>query len=118
MSWLDLLDLFNVIDRIQGALMAAHYGGGTHTFKITHDEGHVAQDYEDMLRKRGVAVFGRRITGKYLIFSVKARQARWAEHILMRAKAPLVSRPVDPSNAGAGQRHSGLPRPWSDRRRR
>ena len=115
MNWLDFLDTFNFIDRIQGALAAMYYGGGVHTFKIEHEEKRVAQNFEDMLRKRGVAVFGRRVTSKYLIFSVKARQARWAEHILIRAGAPIVSRQVDASNAGASERHGGtLPVPWSE----
>lgn len=116
MNFLDLLDMFNIIDRVQGAVMGAYYGGGVHTFKIEHEDKRVGQDFEDMLRKRGVAVFGRRVTGKHLIFNVKARQARWAEHILTRAGAPIVSKQVDASNNGASERHGGqLPPAWVDR---
>ena len=118
MNMLDFLDAFNFIDRIQGALAAAYYGGGTHTFRIEHGDKATGADYEAMLRKRGVAVFGRRVTSKLLIFSVKRRQARWAEHILVRAGAPIVSRQVDKSNAGASERHGGsLPVPWSEARK-
>ena len=115
MSILDLLDAFNFIDRAQGLLAGIYYGGGSHQFRIEHGEASTGQDYEDMLRKRGVAVFGRRVTSKLLIFNVKARQARWAEHILVRAGAPIVSSRVDASNDGASERHGGtLPVPWSE----
>lgn len=118
MNWIDLLDIFNFIDRVQGVVMGAYYSGGVHTFKIEHEDRRVAQDFENMLARRGVAVFGRRITGKHLIFSVKTRQARWAEHILIRAGAPIVSRTVDKSNSGASERHGGqLPPAWADRKK-
>ena len=117
MNWLDFLDMFNVTDRVQGWVMGAYYGGGVHTFRIEHNPANTGADYEAMLKRRGVAVFGRRVTGKLLIFSVKARQARWAEHILVRAGAPIVSRQVDKSNAGASERHGGqLPPAWRDRK--
>jgi hypothetical protein len=116
-NWLDLLDAFNLIDRVQGWVMGAHYGG-VHTFRIEHNPANTGADYEAMLHKRGVAVFGRRVTTKLLIFKVKARQARWTEHILTRAGAPVVSRQVDKSNTGASERHGGtLPVPWSEARK-
>jgi hypothetical protein len=116
MNWLDLFDLFNAIDRVHGWVMGAVYGGGTHTFRIERDDHNTGADYEAMLRKRGVVVFGRRVTTKMLIFKVKGRQARWAEHILSRAGAPIVSRQVDKSNTGASERHAGaLPPAWRDR---
>jgi hypothetical protein len=107
--------MFDWIDRVQGLLSAVRYGGGTHTFRIKQNDANCGADYEAMLKRRGVAVFGRRFTSKLIIFSVKRRQARWAEHILVRAGAPIVSKQVDASNTGASERHGGtLPVPWSE----
>lgn len=115
MNILDFLDAFNVIDRVHGVAMGAYYGGGTYTFCIQRDEHHCGADYEAMLKKRGVAIFGRRVRTNEIIFSVKARQARWAEHILTRAGAPILSKQVDESNSGASERHGGqLPPAWAD----
>lgn len=45
---------------------------------------------------------------------VPARQARWAEYLLLRSgKLQLASRPIDPHNAQWALRHRGnMPRPW------
>lgn len=115
MSTFDLLDMFNWIDRIEGALARLVWRDAGHQMRVPHDCGHTGQELEDILRGYGVDIAGRRVTSKHLIFFVKQRQARWAEHVLLRAGVTPDSRQVDASNAGAYQRHGGaMPRPWSE----
>ena len=96
------------------------YGDAGRTTRIEHSEASVAQDYEDALRKRGVAVFGRGVDSKELRFKVKNRQARWAEYNLRRMGAPITSREVDPRNRAWAARHApGQPPPaWADQPKR
>ena len=58
MNLLDLLDLFNFIDRIEGLLRGLWYRDMGRTMTIEHNDDHSGQDYEDALRKRGIAVYG------------------------------------------------------------
>lgn len=118
MKMLDFLDTFNVIDRVEGLVRGLMYGGSTKTLKVEHSDDEVGQDYEDALRKRGVAVFGRGVTSDELRWKVKTRQARWAEYNLRRMNAPVTSRDVDPNNRKAIRYHGALPPAWSDRRKR
>lgn len=115
---LDFLDLFNVIDRVEGLVRGLLYGGGTKTLKVEHNEDALGQDYEDALRTRGVAVFGRGVNSDELRWKVKARQARWAEYNLRRMNAPVTSRDVDPNNRKAIRYAGALPPAWSERRKR
>jgi hypothetical protein len=117
-NWLDLLDAFNLIDRIEGLMRGLWYGGGTRTLKVEHDEKVLGKDYEDALRKRGVAVFGRGATSTELRWKIKQRQARWAEYNLRRMNAPVTSKDVDPANRKAIRYAGALPPAWSDRRKR
>ena len=47
---------------------------------------------------------------------VKPEQANWAEYLLMRSgRFRLLSRPVNPGNMKAYEKHKGkMPRPWVD----
>lgn len=115
MNAFDLLDAFNWIDKIEGAITRLVWRDAGHQMRVPHDCGHTGQELEDVLARYGVAVAGRRANSTHLIFYVKRRQARWAEHVLLRAGVTPDSAQVDASNAGAYQRHNGtMPRPWSD----
>lgn len=116
---LDILDLFNLIDRLEGLLTGLRYGDMGRTVRLDGRAGWTGAQAEELLRRYGVVVYGRRITSREIIFQVKNRQARWAEHVLLRAGAPVVSGEIDASNRGAQERHHGtLPTPWRDRRPR
>lgn len=95
---LDLLDLFNVIDRAEGALAGLlNFERGTHgkrlrkrgmvQLKIDRSK-HVPADVERYLNHYGVPIHGRRITSKEAIFSVPAQQAAWAKVLLERMGTP------------------------------
>lgn len=120
MNLLDLLDLFNFIDRIEGLLRGLWYRDMGRTMTIEHNDDHSGQDYEDALRKRGIAVYGRGVTSSELRFKTKHRQARWAEYNLRRMRAPLTSRDVDQRNRSWAARHAPgqLPPAWSARSKR
>jgi hypothetical protein len=113
---LDFLDMFNLVDRIEGLVRGLMYGGGTKTLKVEHSET-VGQDYEDVLKKRGVKSFGRGVTSGELRWKVKERQARWAEYNLRRMNAPVTSKDVDPANRKAIRYQGALPPAWADRKR-
>ena len=120
MNMLDFLDIFNWIDRLEGLIQGMRYGDAGRTTRIEHSEASVAQDYEDALKKRGVAVYGRGVDSKELRFKVKNRQARWSEYILRRMGAPITSKEVDPRNRTWAARHTPgqLPAAWADRPQR
>ena len=70
-----------------------------------------------MLKKYHVVVFGRRATSKHLIFSVKTAQAEYAEYLLLRYGAKVVSR-FNPKNAGWASKHNGvIPTPWDSKKK-
>lgn len=118
----DLLDLFNFIDRADWLLAALKYRDLGRTVKIEHADkkkkGHTGNEYEAMLKKYHVVVFGRRATSKHLIFSVKTAQAEYAEYLLLRYGAKVVSR-FNPKNAGWASKHNGvMPTPWDSKKKK
>lgn len=116
MNLLDLLDLFNWIDRGEWLLMALRYRDFGRTVKIEHKDDKTGAGWEALLKRYHVVIFGRRITSKYLIFSVKTKQAKWAEYLLLRAGAPVVST-FDHRNVAWASKHGGaLPPAWRDRK--
>ncbi len=125
MNWLDLMDAFNFIDRAEWLVMALRYRDIGRTVRIEHAKpdksgktpaAETGNGYEALLKRYGVVIFGRRATSKYLIFSVKTKQAKWAEYLLLRAGAPVVTT-FDRRNAGWASQHSGtLPPAWRDRK--
>lgn len=118
MILLDLLDMFNLLDRIEGFVMGLRYRDMGRTVRIAHSDGQTGQGWEDLLRRYHVVIYGRRVTSKHLIFSVKTKQAKWAEYLLLRAGAP-VETSFDGRNAAWAARHPAgqLPPAWKDRRR-
>lgn len=126
MSIMDLLDdfvfgPFNLIDRIEGILTGIRYRDLGHQFAIPRaDKGGplTLAEIEDLLARYSVAVYGRTHDANRMYFHVKKRQARWAEHILLRAGAVLNSPPVDARSAHWASRHQGPPPAWRDKLQR
>ena len=119
MKWLDLLDAFNLIDRVEGLIMGLFYRDMGRTVRVLHSEEATGNEYEALLKRYHVVVYGRRATSKYLIFQVKTKQAKWAEYLLLRAGAPVVTT-FDHRNVKWAGRHAPgkLPPAWQDRGRR
>ena len=123
-SILDLLDMFNFIDRAEWLLSVLRYRDFGRSVRIEHAQpdkrgktptAQTGAGYESMLKRYGVVIFGRRVTSKHLVFSVKTKQAQWAEYLLLRAGAPVVST-FDHRNASWASKHGGaLPPAWRDK---
>lgn len=142
MNLYDFLDAFNLIDRIEGAISSlvnadwakarqgppvigfateiarTVVGANSWTFYIPRESGWAGGDVEALLRRYGVVVWGRRVTGKYSIMSVKERQANWAEYLILRQAIPLAGRLFNPANAVYARKHAPGDRPpaWADRK--
>jgi hypothetical protein len=106
MGIFDVLDMFNIIDRVQGQLWgltsylphrASHKGrkvgpwridGGTREIHV--DREHTAGiEAERILKRVNISIAGRRVTDREAIFLVRERQASWAEYNLLRAGVAL-----------------------------
>ena len=137
---LDFLDLFNLIDRLEGFFARfahADWGGAagrsngaglvsefgrtalganSWTFRVPRDCEWTGTEIERYLRKYGIVVWGRRVTGNFLIFSVKERQANWAEYLLLRRGIPLNGRTFNDLNPEYGRAHApgDSPPAWVD----
>lgn len=65
------------------------------------------------LEHYGVKIFDRGCTRQGLCFRVKARQARWTEHLLWRVGIPVLNAPADPNAHLAWYKYQGQrPTPW------
>jgi hypothetical protein len=136
----DLLGHLNYIDRIEGWIMSVRFGdyaqarkgglagvaaellsslfmGNTHTFALPRSGAHSLNEVEALLKKYGIAVFGRTHDARCMYFHVKRRQARWAEYLLVQAGVQLESATFDSRNAGYPGRHAPgwMPPAWSER---
>jgi len=136
----DLLGPFNLIDRLEGLLMALRHGNyreaakggvlgyagevasslaGANTFRfaLLRSGSHSLNEVEALLKGYGVPVFGRTHDATCMYFSVKRRQARWAEYVMLQAGVELSNATFDQRNPGyAGTHDPGwMPVPWSDR---
>lgn len=138
---LDFLDLFNVIDRLEGFFArfehadwrgAAEKSGGfgvlgeaarsasganAWSFHVPRDCGWTGSEIETYLNKYGIIVWGRRATGSELHFSVKERQANWAEYLLLRRGIPLNGKTFNDHNPEYGSAHApgDAPPAWVDK---
>ena len=138
---LDLVDAFNWIDRIEGIISSfAHadwkgatrksgplgvlgeagstvLGSNTWTFRVSRDSSWSGNNIEQFLRRYGVIVWGRRVTSDQYIFTVKGRQANWAEYLLQRRGIPVEGRSHTAKNAVYAQSHmpGDQPPAWADR---
>lgn len=143
-QFLDLLDMFNLIDRLEGFLARFAYadwggaskrsggagvvselgktalGSNAWTFRVPINCGWTGSDIEHYLRKYGIVVWGRRVTSEHLHFSVKERQANWAEYLLSRRGIPLSGRTYNDLNPGYGRAHApgDSPPAWVDQPKR
>lgn len=134
------LDAFNIIDRLEGFLgwllsavphrhtTKGHPTGpfvieaGLHELHIqrhaaaTGAESASGHQVEDTLRHYGIRVWGRRITDDEVIMSVQARQANWAEHVLLRAGVIFAPahRFNDPRATVWAGRHANAVPAWAD----
>ena len=66
----------------------AIYGHGW-TFYLDLDSGWTGARCEELLRSKGVKVYGRCIANGDTFFQVPKKQAEWAEYLLLKAGAPL-----------------------------
>jgi len=138
---LTLLDALNWIDRVTGMISSfAHadwkgasrksgplgvlgeagstaLGANTWTFRVSRDSSWSGADIERFLKRYGVIVWGRRVTGDHYIFTVKVRQANWAEYLLQRRGIPVEGRSHNSKNAVYAQSHmpGDQPPAWADR---
>lgn len=104
---LDLFDKLNWIDRISGwftGLRRGDYrkarkhgklavmweflrsatGRNKAVIRVRRDSGWTGASAEKMLKTKGVRLWGRRVTSEHFIFTVEARQRKWAEYLIER----------------------------------
>jgi hypothetical protein len=138
---LTILDAFNWIDRVTGMISSfahadwkgsarrsgtlgvlgaagsAALGANTWTFSVSRDSSWSGADIEQFLKHYGIIVWGRRVTSDHYIFSVKGRQANWAEYLLQRRGIPVEGRSYNTKNAVYAQSHlpGDQPPAWADR---
>lgn len=121
-NFLDTLDSFNVVCRLDGLLGRVRKRGGRR-FEIDRRCGMTGAEVERYLKQYSVNVFGRGFNAETadkpptLYFSVGPKQARWTEYLLARHGVPVVSPTVDPQGAARAQslnQHgTPTPTPWS-----
>lgn len=106
------MDILSMIDLAFGT--AKH--GRLHRFTVANVPGIMI---ESILRRYRIHTYGRSIEtrdGHQLrSFHVNARQARFAEYLLLRAGLPLVGKLLDPRNAAAADRED-MPAQWQEGR--
>ncbi len=138
----DLCGPLNLIDRLEGLLMALRYGDyrhagkngvlgyagevassltGANTFRfaLLRSGPHSLNEVEALLKRYGVPIVGRTHDATCMYFSVKRRQARWAEYVMLQAGVELANAAFDNRNPGYVGTHAPgyMPAPWSERPR-
>ena len=68
------------------------------TILVSRYSGWRCIDIERLLKRHGVKVWDRSLAGDNLAFSVKRRQVKWAEYLLLRAGVPVTSALNEPAN--------------------
>jgi hypothetical protein len=142
MNIVDLLDAFNWMDRIEGAVSSLIHadwkgarkhgavgipveflrtvtGANAWAFHIPRSSGWYGSEAEALLKHYGVRLWGRRVTSQHSIISVEERQANWAEYLLLRRGIPLEGRLFNPDNQRYAQKYAPGDQPpaWVDRGR-
>ncbi len=138
---LEILASFDVLSRIEGfisSFLYADWKGAARTagpvgiagefarsltganrwrFWVPRDAGWSGIEIERFLRKYGVVVWDRGFVGGDYYFSVKARQANWAEYLLLRRGIPISGSLYNPANRAYGEQHApgDAPPAWADR---
>ena len=86
--------------------------GKLHRFTVANTPGIV---FESILRRYRIHAYGRSVKrdgDEWLrSFHVNARQARFAEYLLLRAGIPLLGKLIDPRNAAAADLED-MPAQW------
>lgn len=90
--------------------------GKLHRFTVMNVPGIL---FESILRRYRIHAYGRSIQERngheFRHFYVNARQARFAEYLLLRAGIPLANALIDPRNAAAAD-HEEMPAQWQEGR--
>jgi hypothetical protein len=138
-NWFEFIAMFDVIDRIEGIVSSfthADWKGaakrgpgavsaelartvtGANRWRIWVDRraGWSGIEIERFLRKYGVAIWDRGFVGDNYYFCVKARQANWAEYLLLRRGIPITGPIYNENNPSYGQQHApgDAPPAWAD----
>jgi len=138
----DILGPINPIDRAEGLFSAIRYGDWKRAssrgtagyaaefvrsatgmncarFSISAEGDHNLAEVEKLLRKYGIPVFGRTYDAGHMYFSVKKRQARWAEYVMLNAGVELANPTFDRRNPGYVGKHGPgwMPQPWAEKER-
>lgn len=137
---LEALARLDVIDRIEGVISNFIYadwsgamresgivgivvefartlvGANRWRIYVTRQSGWSGADVEKFLRHYAVPVWDRGFTGPEVYFSVKERQANWAEYLMLRRGIPVAGRLYNPRNVIYGQQHAPGDQPpaWAD----
>lgn len=146
MNLLDLYDdfvgpmnLIGRLDRVVKSLVYANYkraakngtGGVTKEvigsltgfnatrFALLRSGKYSPRQVDDLLRKYGIPTFGSLHDSRHFYFSVKKRQARWAEYVMLNAGVELANPTFDRRNPGYVGRHGPgwMPTPWAEKER-
>lgn len=88
-------------------------------FALLRSGKYSPRQVDDLLRKYGIPTFGSLHDSGCFYFSVKKRQARWAEYIMLNAGVELANSTFDRRNPGYVGRHGPgwMPTPWSEKER-
>ena len=139
-SWLDIIAYLNWIDRVEGIISsflnadwrgATHHHGGTGWSASLVAQSPAAivgestcprdcdwsgGEIEQFLAHYGVKVWGRGFAGEDIYFSVKERQANWAEYLLRRRGIPVSNRLFNARNDLYAEQHAPGDQPpaWAD----
>lgn len=125
MNILDILDDWimgplNVLDRLERVVTGVRFRDMGYQLAIPRcDKGgeFALSDVSRLLKKYGVAIYGRTHDANHIYFHVKKRQARWAEYLLLHAGVELHSPLFDQRNPGyvASHEPGWMPTPWSEK---
>jgi hypothetical protein len=107
------LDIISPLDTLFGAAR----NGKMHRFTFESSASFTGYKVEKLLRRYGIRVWGRKVSGTQRSFLVKRSQAVWAEYVLCRAGVPLLGALIEPRNAQYPEHHpkESMPDPWTEK---
>lgn len=101
---LDEIQLLNWVSALI-TLVRMIVAGSTHTFLIPEDSGWSDRSLQRMLKEHGISTWGWMSYHGQVLFTVKRKQAGWAEYLLDEADVPVVSGRISKT---ATRQHSAL----------
>lgn len=119
----DIIASWDYIDKADALVRSALFiaqGRGVHTLEFSPPLHAAPVDCERWLWDRGVGVFGRELAAhryygmRVFYMRCSARQARWAQYVLLRGGAAVWNL-TDTSIAQQAARHHSLPPAWKFR---